>query len=782
MPTRADLADLLAPIDDAVVVLDRAGRVVHACERFCRLLGFPSAQVIGDDPPLFTRSGTSRRGVSLDDDAMQLLTARGPMPVDVRITPLALRDGRVDVYAVRPVPMNPRTRHAERLSAGHLRSLLGHLPGGVYRCTYRKVWHTVFVSPRCAELLGIPVDHLVGEDGVDFRELMVDEDISLVRAAVGRAVERNQPYEIEYRIQRSDGAIRWIHDRGVGVADRRGRTRWLDGVMFDITARKKAESTLAQYAADLDVSRQHAEDAARTKSEFLATMSHEIRTPLNAIIGMTGLLLERPLDAREQDYVETIRLSGEALLAIINDILDFSKIDAGRIELESMPFDVRVCIEEALDLLAPRAAEKRLELLYHIDEDVPTRVEGDVTRLRQILVNLISNGVKFTERGEVDITVRVDDGRAPEDRVRLRFTVRDTGIGIPADEREHLFQAFRQVDASTTRRFGGTGLGLAISRRLTELMRGEMWVDSTVDVGSTFGFTVELGRSPVQPPERRSDSLVARRALLVTEHALAGERLAARLRSWGMFAIAARWSPVLLEHLEGEPHDVLLVDGVMSDVDGDDIIAAIRRRLGPRAPLIVRMDPLRRRQTEPDDSGEEKIGPDAELTRPVRDDALRRTLGRLFGAESVLPTPIPISATIPALRLLVAEDNLVNQKVVIRQLETLGLEADVVADGREAVDALSHAHYDVVLMDVQMPEMDGLEATRRLRKMLPPDEQPYIIALTANATRDDEVTCIAAGMDAYLAKPLRRTKLADALRAGARNMSRRRTDGSLITR
>ncbi len=777
MPTRADLPDLLAPIDDAVVVLDRSGRVVHASDGFCALLGFSADQVVGDDPPLFTRSGASRGGVSLDDDAMHLLTAHGPVPVDVRVTPLMLDGGRVDVYAVRKVPMNPRTGHAEKLSAGHLRSLLGHLPGGVYRCTFRRTWRTVFVSPRCGELLGIPLNRLVGRSGVDFRELMVEEDIPLVRATVGRAIARKQPYELEYRIRRGDGTIRWIHDRGVGVSDRRGRVRWLDGVMFDITARKKAESTLAQYAADLDQSRKVAEDAARTKSEFLATMSHEIRTPLNAIIGMTGLLLERPLDAREQDYVETIRLSGDALLGIINDILDFSKIDAGRIDLEAVPFDVRVCVEEALDLLAPRAAEKRLELLYRLDDDVPARVEGDVTRLRQILVNLLSNAVKFTQTGEVDISVSAEGGTG--ERVRLRFQVRDTGIGIPLDERESLFEAFRQVDASTTRRFGGTGLGLAISRRLAQLMHGDMWVDSVVDEGSTFGFDVELGRLP-QPAVRNPANLAARRALVITEHPLAGERLAERLRTWGMFAVSSTWSPVLFEHLDGQPPDVLLIEGVMGDVDGDRIISAIRQRLGERAPLMVRMDPLRRR---PERAGApDRQGPDAELTRPIRDDALRRTLARLFGAESVLPTPIPISATIPAMRLLVAEDNPINQKVVVRQLETLGLEAHVVADGREALDALSHAHYDVVLMDVQMPEMDGLEATRRLRRMLPPDDQPYVIALTANATREDEVICIAAGMDAYLAKPLRRTKLAEALRAGARRMARDKVDPSLITR
>ncbi|MCB9541343.1 MAG: response regulator [Myxococcales bacterium] len=755
-------------MSDALVAVDAEGRVVYANAAFAALVGRAPGGAAGE--PLFW-SGDG-------DEPTHVVRLDGVLrPVTVQAMPVAAAGATVTAYRVRPreVRATP-SGAAERLEASEMRALLSHVPGGVYRRRYGREWSTVYVSERFAEIVGRPIESLLEPDGLSFEALMAPDDVELVRETLRRAIAGDRPFELEYRLRRVDGSERWVHDRGAGVRDpRSGEVMWLDGVVFDITARKKAERTLAQYAADVDSARRTAEEAARTKTEFLAVMSHEIRTPLNAIVGMTGLLLERPLDEREQDYVETIRLSSDALLAVINDILDFSKIDAGRVELEAAPFEPRLCVEEALDLLAPRAAEKRLELLYAMDDSVPDLVVGDITRLRQILVNLISNAVKFTERGEIDVVVELVE--QAEERLRLRFSVRDTGIGIPADERENLFEAFRQVDASHTRRFGGTGLGLAISRRLAELMGGSMWVESEVRVGSTFSFEVDLALPVEQPELRRADSLEKRKVLVVDDHALAGERLARRLRRWGLTAEYMPWGPGALDRVVKERYDVVLVDAEMSPTDGDAVIEAIHQAL-PHPPALVRLDPLRRRAAT---TTSDQLGPDLELTKPVREDALRRTLGRLFGSDSVLPTPTPMSGPLPNLRILVAEDNKVNQKVALRQLETLGLEADVVADGQEALDALSRVPYDVVLMDVQMPRMDGLEAVRRLRQMLPMTEQPYVIAVTANATREDEASCFAAGMDAYLSKPLRRSSLAEGLRLASGLLARRRADVLVLT-
>ncbi len=772
MPDPASLESLFAPVSEPLVVCDARGQVLWCNAGFAGLAGTTDAALVGYHDPLFWSSD--------DDVATHLVRVDGVLrPVSVVDLPMVIDGAPVRVYRVRPQASRPVAAMApvDALAPGELDAVLAHVPGGVYRRSYNRRRGTQYVSPRFAEIVGRPLDELVGPDALGFDDLMVADDHAAVREELRRAFAADRPYELEYRLRRADGAERWVGDRGVGVRDpRTGEVRWLDGVVFDITARKKAERTLAQYAADVDGARRAAEEAARTKTEFLAVMSHEIRTPLNAIVGMTGLLLERPLDEREQDYVETIRLSSDALLAIINDILDFSKIDAGRIELERAPFEVRLCVEEALDLLAPRAAEKRLELLYEIDEALPERVVGDVTRLRQILVNLLSNAVKFTGQGEIDVIAKVVE--QSRGQVRLRFSVRDTGIGIPGDEREHLFEAFRQVDASHTRRFGGTGLGLAISRRLAELMGGTMWVDSEVEVGSTFYFEVSLAVPDEQPDTRRPDSLERRRVLVIDDHPLAGARLANRLRRWGLIAEHTTWTDPLLDRLGRERFDVLLIDAEMGEVDGDAVIDAIHSGMPAHPPALVRLDPLRRQGAA---RSPDRLGPDLELTKPVREDALRRALGRLFGSESVMPTPTPMSGPVPNLRILVAEDNKINQKVAMRQLETLGLEADMVADGQEALDALSRISYDVVLMDVQMPNVDGLTACRRLRQMLPGVEQPYVIAVTANATREDEINCLAAGMDAYLSKPLRRSDLAEALRLASGNLSRRRAELLVFT-
>ena len=539
--------------------------------------------------------------------------------------------------------------------------------------------------------------------------------------------------------------------------------------------RKRNEAMLETAYLNAEKARQEAEKANQAKSIFLATMSHEIRTPMNGVIGMSSLLQETGLTDQQRSYATTISSCGETLLNVINDILDFSKIESGSMELEEENFNLRLCIEHILDIFGPRAAQTGLELLYQVETEVPAFIRGDELRLRQILTNLIGNAMKFTEKGEIFLKVFVTRSWS-DGSLQLGFQVRDTGIGIPTDKIERLFKSFSQVDPSTTRKYGGSGLGLAISEKLVRLMGGEITVESTLGKGSLFAFSILTQVGIGEAPNFTSNGLshyAGKRVLIVDDNLTNRTILKSQLQYWNLVPVACESGPEALRLLTGDSaFDLVMTDMQMPFMDGIELARAIRDKY-PRIPIIL-LSSVGDEYKKHSDNLFTAI-----MTKPIKQQLMYRYIlaslqdqGKPQADQNTAATKLPedLAEQFP-LDILVAEDNIINQEVILYILQKLGYQPRVVANGQEAVKAVYDNSYDLIFMDLQMPEMDGLEATHIIRRTIP--EQPVIIALTANAMEGDEEECLSAGMDDYIVKPVRLEELVTKLRKWAlhrRNM------------
>jgi PAS domain S-box-containing protein len=754
------LSQLLDKADEAIITRDETGAITYANGALERLYGWKPNDVVGRKMTEVALAevakqnaeevmGELRAGRSWTLESIAKRADGSNFWARVTDTPLLNDDGALTAIIGISADISERKQQEEVLATERRRLRAAEAIGRVASWEMDVFTNQVVCSDLLYEIHGLQKDDLIATRSAAM-QLIHPDDAGEVDAALDECVRTGEPMWCRYRVHRvNNGEPRWLDVRAERITEG-GRAVRLAGTVADVT-----DFVIA--ASEVEAARDLALEASRQKSAFLATMSHEIRTPMNAVIGMTGLLLDTSLDEFQREFVETLRTSGDALLSIINDILDFSKIEAGGLDLEQQPFDLRSCVEESLALVAGTSKDKGLELVGYVDDGCPSRVIGDVTRLRQVLVNLLANAVKFTQQGEVVLSVELDGSSYGE--MVLRFAVADTGIGIPPDRVATLFDSFSQVDASTTRVYGGTGLGLAISKRLVDAMGGTLEVESVLSAGTTFRFSApfpEAEEFTAISEAPFATTLNGRSVLVVDSNATSRRALCLQLESWGANVTDAGSGGVAIAFIDsGMQFAAAVVDMEMPDMTSQEFAVRLRSSTtAGKIPIILLRSILDRSTLHAEDLFS------TVLTKPIRSVRLRHSLRNVLAPHAIPSASsdlrgLSAGTEVATLRVLLAEDNTVNQRLGRLMLEKLGHYVDTVGNGQEAVEAVRRVPYDVVLMDVEMPQMDGLEATKAIRLQLPRHRQPQIVAMTAGAFIEDQRACTEAGMDDYIAKPVR---------------------------
>jgi len=758
-----------------VSITDHTGTIIYANQKFCDISGYATEELLGSNHRI-VNSGLHPREMFTD---MWRTIGNGQVWrgeicnskkdgslywVDATIVPILDDLERPRQYIAIRTDITARKSMESALRESERRLQIALDAGAIGLWMLNTRTDEAFFSDQWTAMLGYGADEVLPR-GQTWRDLVHPDDKDATFASFENHVSGNLPaYEAEFRMRHKDGRWRWVMASGRVIdRDAQGRAIRVAGIHKEITDRKRVEEMLKEAVG-------RAEAANQAKSEFLATMSHEIRTPMNGIIGMTGLLLDTQLNREQQHFANTVRTSAEALLSIINDILDFSKMEAGKLEFEYGPFEIRPLVEGVVDILAPRVKGRDVELTYSVPSDVRGIYFGDAGRLRQVLLNLAGNAIKFTEAGSVHIGVRVIPDF--DDMMRLRIEVVDTGIGISDAAKARLFTMFTQADSSTARRYGGTGLGLAISKRIIDLMNGEIGFDSTEGKGSIFWFEVVLRRSDEELPGHELDNpLAGAHVLVVDDNPTNREVFEHQLQNWGArvgLAESASAGLLAVRHAQqaGEPYQLILLDHHMPGMSGLDLAAVLRAD-----PSCAQLKLVMASSANPSDlrHTDHALRLDDILSKPVRQsdllDSLMTHLGRGRTDHAGHQSPVEHTDHVAsfALRILVVEDNPINQQVAVGLLAKLGHRADVADDGAEAVTLVERGDYDLILMDMQMPRMDGLTATRIIRGLPGGKAEVVIVAMTANAMSGDRDACLAAGMDDYLAKPIDRHRLAAVL-------------------